>query len=91
MDQIVGACEFSKIDLRSGRFQFRVAQRKHDGIAVDPSRWSTVLQWEAPKSITEIRSFLELATVVFVLKVWRQCNTKNFKNSHLVNFDVFIC
>ena len=32
-----------------------------DGIAVDPSKISAVLQWEPPKTVTEIRSFLGLA------------------------------
>ena len=32
-----------------------------DGIVVDPSKVDAVLQWEAPKSVTEIRSFLDLA------------------------------
>jgi hypothetical protein len=32
-----------------------------DGIAVDPSKIDAVLQWEAPTSVTEIRSFLGLA------------------------------
>jgi hypothetical protein len=32
-----------------------------NGIAVDPSKVSAVLQWEALKSVTEIRSFLGLA------------------------------
>jgi len=31
------------------------------GIAVDPSKVEAVLQWETPKSVTEIRSFLGLA------------------------------
>jgi len=31
------------------------------GIAVDPSKLDAVSQWEAPKSVTEIRSFLGLA------------------------------
>lgn len=30
------------------------------GIIVDPSKVDAVLQWEAPKSVTEIRSFLGL-------------------------------
>lgn len=32
-----------------------------EGIVVDPSKVDAVLQWEAPKSVTEIRSFLGLA------------------------------
>ncbi|XP_058726547.1 uncharacterized protein LOC131597904 [Vicia villosa] len=32
-----------------------------DGIAVDPSKISAVLQWEPPKTVTKIRSFLGLA------------------------------
>ena len=32
-----------------------------NGIAVDPSKVEAVLQWEAPRSVTEIRSFLGLA------------------------------
>ena len=32
-----------------------------NGIAVDPSKVDAVLQWEAPRSVTEIRSFLGLA------------------------------
>jgi hypothetical protein len=32
-----------------------------DGVAVDPSKVEAVLQWERPKNVTEIRSFLGLA------------------------------
>ena len=32
-----------------------------EGIAVDPSKVEAVLEWEQPKSVTEIRSFLGLA------------------------------
>lgn len=32
------------------------------GIGVDPSKMDVVLQWKAPKSVTEIRSFLRLAS-----------------------------
>lgn len=32
-----------------------------NGIIVDPSRIDAALQWEAPKSVTKIRSFLGLA------------------------------
>lgn len=31
------------------------------GIVVDPSKVDVMLQWETPKSITEIRSFLGMA------------------------------
>ncbi|XP_020225460.1 uncharacterized protein LOC109807353 [Cajanus cajan] len=31
------------------------------GIAVDPSKVEAVLKWEAPKSVSEVRSFLGLA------------------------------
>ena len=30
------------------------------GISVDPSKVDAMLQWETPKSVTEIRSFLGL-------------------------------
>ena len=32
-----------------------------NGVAVDPSKVEAVPQWETPKSVTEIRSFLGLA------------------------------
>jgi len=32
-----------------------------NGVAVDPSKVEVVSQWETPKSVTEIRSFLGLA------------------------------
>ena len=32
-----------------------------DGIAVDPEKIKAVVEWPAPKSVTEIRSFLDLA------------------------------
>ena len=31
------------------------------GIVVDPSKVDAVLQWETPKSVTEVKSFLGLA------------------------------
>jgi len=31
------------------------------GIAIDPSKIEIILEWESPKSIFEIRSFLGLA------------------------------
>ncbi|MCI92289.1 retrotransposon protein, partial [Trifolium medium] len=32
-----------------------------EGIAVDPAKVETVLQWSTPESVAEIRSFLGLA------------------------------
>jgi len=32
-----------------------------EGVAVDPSKVDAVLKWEAPKSVTEVRSFVGLA------------------------------
>ena len=32
-----------------------------EGIAVDPAKVTAVLDWEPPKTVTEIRSFLGLA------------------------------
>ena len=32
-----------------------------EGVAVDPSKVEAVLQWESPKSVTEVRSFVGLA------------------------------
>jgi hypothetical protein len=32
-----------------------------DGISVDPSKLQEVLDWKAPTSVTEVRSFLGLA------------------------------
>ena len=32
-----------------------------EGVSVDPTKVEAVLQWEPPKSVTEIRSFLGLA------------------------------
>ena len=33
----------------------------YEGVAVDPSKVEAVLQWESPKSVTEVRSFVGLA------------------------------
>ena len=32
-----------------------------DGVAVDPSKVAAVMDWEQPKNVTEVRSFLGLA------------------------------
>jgi hypothetical protein len=49
-------CEFW---LREVSFLGHVISK--NGIVVDPSKVNAVLQWEAPKSVTKIRSFFGLA------------------------------
>jgi len=49
-------CEFW---LREVSFLGHVISR--GGIAVDPSKVDAVMQWESPKSVFEVRSFLGLA------------------------------
>ena len=49
-------CEFW---LREVKFLGHVVSS--EGVAVDPSKVDAVLQWESPKSVTEIRSFVGLA------------------------------
>ncbi|GJS35593.1 putative reverse transcriptase domain-containing protein [Tanacetum coccineum] len=72
-------CEFW---LREVRFLGHVINR--NGIHVDPSKIEAVKNWEAPRTPSEVRSFLveiheknytthdlELGAVVFALKIWR--------------------
>ncbi|POO01353.1 hypothetical protein TorRG33x02_026600, partial [Trema orientale] len=33
----------------------------HEGISVDPAKIEVVLEWERPRNVTEVRSFLGLA------------------------------
>ncbi|XP_058725705.1 uncharacterized protein LOC131596998 [Vicia villosa] len=53
--------KFSKCEFWLGTVSFLGHVISGEGIAVDPSKVSAVLQWEPPKTVTEIRSFLGLA------------------------------
>ncbi|GJU13009.1 putative reverse transcriptase domain-containing protein [Tanacetum coccineum] len=58
-DQLQGSQFFSKIDLREVQFLGHVING--NGIHVDPSKIEAVKNWKAPRTPTEVRSFLGLA------------------------------
>jgi hypothetical protein len=53
--------KFSKCEFWLKEVSFRGHIITNGGIAVDPSKVSDVLKWEAPRTVSEIRSFLGLA------------------------------
>ena len=53
--------KLSKCEFRLREISFLGLVILKGGIAVDPSKVDAVLQWELPKSVFEIRSFLGLA------------------------------
>jgi ribonuclease HI len=53
--------KFSKCEFWLKEVSFLGHIITNGGIAVDPSKVSDVLKWEAPHTVSEIRSFLELA------------------------------
>jgi hypothetical protein len=53
--------KFSKCEFWLSEVKFLGHVISQGGIAVDPSKVEAVLNWERPKSVTEVRSFLGLA------------------------------
>ena len=53
--------KFSKCEFWLDKVQFLGHIVSSDGISVDPAKIEAVNNWRAPKSVTEIRSFLGLA------------------------------
>src|SRR4051812_33730491 len=53
--------KLSKCELWLSEVRFLGHVISKDGIVVDPTKVEAVSQWEAPKSVFEIRSFLGLA------------------------------
>ncbi|KAA3466690.1 Retrotransposable element Tf2 [Gossypium australe] len=66
-DPLKGATIFSKIDLSKSEFWLKeVGFLGHivseDGIRVDPSKISVIVDWKPPRNVIEVKSFLGLAS-----------------------------
>ncbi|XP_068340331.1 uncharacterized protein [Pyrus communis] len=75
IELLPGACVFSKIDLRSGYYQLKISRDDVSrtafrtryghyeflGILVDPKKVAVVENWEQPRTVNEVKSFLGLA------------------------------
>ena len=53
--------KFSKCEFWLDKVHFLGHVVSSEGIAVDPAKIEAVVNWKAPKSVTEVRSFLGLA------------------------------
>ncbi|XP_042490452.1 uncharacterized mitochondrial protein AtMg00860-like [Macadamia integrifolia] len=53
--------KFSKCEFWLKQVGFAGHMVSEIGIEVDPDKVKTIVEWEAPKNVTEIRSFLGLA------------------------------
>jgi hypothetical protein len=53
--------KFSKCEFWKSTVEFLGHVLSADGVAVDPAKVTAVQNWQAPKSVTQIRSFLGLA------------------------------
>lgn len=54
--------KFSKCDFFKDQIQYLGHVVSSDGIAVDPKKIKTIMEWKSPKNVADIRSFLGLAT-----------------------------
>nr|GEV36157.1 retrotransposon protein, putative, Ty3-gypsy subclass [Tanacetum cinerariifolium] len=63
--------KFSKCEFWLREVKFLRHVINGNGIHVDPSKIEAVKNWKAPRTLIEVRSFLELGAVMFVLKIWR--------------------
>jgi hypothetical protein len=53
--------KFSKCEFRLDQLEFLRHVISKQGIAVNPSKVASVLEWEAPKNVKQIRGFLGMA------------------------------
>eukprot|EP00253_Pinus_taeda_P009623 PITA_09623 len=67
-DQLKGEAVFLKIDMRSGYHQIHIKEediyktpfQTRDGIIVAPEKVRAIMEWETPRIVDEVRSFMGL-------------------------------